>query len=228
LNTKIGGGGVGGLPSNPDQLKGLVDLQRLSAEIEKTKNEFANSAANRDMISGIAESAFQTIGQAIATKFTTNTGTPEEKAITVNEQPIDDGSVVQIVCPKCGVTMTAPADAKAVQCPQCSSVLDRVMKAGAKDLVRIREEPTPQPVPEPVVEPPAPVITESSKSSVVSEKDWVPLSPKIQHDVPAPVEAPMTPIPKEIRRILGTGADIPARENDLSGSTDIKQEKLVG
>jgi len=231
LNTKIGGGGVGGLPSNPDQLKGLVDLQRLSAEIEKTKNEFANSAANREMISGIAESAFQTIGQAIASKFTTNTGTPEEKSITVNEQPIDDGSVVQIVCPKCGVTMTAPADAKAVQCPQCMSVLDRVMNAGAKDVVRVREEPlavVPQPVPEPLAEPPVPSVVESSKSSVVSEKDWVPLSPKIQHDVPTPTEMTVTP-PKEIRRILGLGAtDAAVRENDLSGSTDNKQEELVG
>jgi len=234
------GGGIGGLPSNPDQLKGLVDLQRLSAEIKKTENEFANNAQNREMISGIAESAFQTIGQALVSKFTMNTGTPEEKSVNVKEQPIDDGSVVQIVCPACQTQMTAPADARAIRCPNCNNILDRAMTPEG-EILKIREKPAPQPQPTPQVEQqPQDMQPQtkkesasanyggSSKSEAIDEKSWVPLSPKIKTDAKPESDGngePMSPQPvPEIRRVLGPDASANSRETDLSGSTDITQD----
>jgi len=120
------GGGFAGLPTNSDQLHGVIDYLKATAEIKKTESEFADKAANRDLITTIAQSAFSSIGEAVASTFMQNAGTPDEKPVDLKEQPVDDGSVVNVQCPNCGQPMTAPKNASLIQCPTCGSKFERV------------------------------------------------------------------------------------------------------
>ena len=119
------GGGFAGLPTNTDQLHGIIDYMKATAEIKKTDQEYADKTANRELIMSLAQGAVKSIGEAVATVFIQNPGTPNEAPVTLKEQPIDDGSVVSVQCPVCGALMTAPKDAAAVRCPNCNSVFDR-------------------------------------------------------------------------------------------------------
>ena len=120
------GGGFAGLPTNSDQLHGVIDYLKATAEIKKTESEFADKAANRELITSIAQSAFSSIGEAVASTFMQNAGTPTEKPVDLKEQPVDDGSVVNVQCPQCGQPMTAPKNAPVIQCPTCGSKFERV------------------------------------------------------------------------------------------------------
>ncbi len=120
------GGGFAGLPTNSDQLHGVIDYLKATAEIKKTESEFADKAANRELITTIAQSAFTSIGEAVASTFMQNAGTPAEKSVDLKEQPVDDGSVVNVQCPNCGQPMTAPKNAPLIQCPTCGSKFERV------------------------------------------------------------------------------------------------------
>ena len=157
------GGGIGGLPTNPDQLRGLIDYTKTMGDIKKTEAEFAEKAANREMISNVLQTGLQSVGEAAAAVFMQNPGTPQQKPVTLPEQPVDDGSVVQIVCPNCGVNMLAPADAPAIRCPECNATFDRQMKVLDKpketpeappveekhEEMTVERTPAPTPVPEP-------------------------------------------------------------------------------
>lgn len=119
------GGGFAGLPTNSDQLHGVIDYMKATADIKRTEAEFADKAANRELISSVATNAVSAIGEAVAAVFMQNAGTPQEKPVTLKEQPIDDGSVVSVLCPQCGTVMTAPKNAPLIRCPNCNSKFER-------------------------------------------------------------------------------------------------------
>ena len=120
------GGGYAGLPTNPEQLHGIIDYTKAMAEIKKTESEFSDKAANRELITSLAQTAFQSIGEAAASVFMqTKPGASEQQSTTLMEQPIDDGSVVAIQCPNCKTTMTAPKGAVKVRCPVCNAEFAR-------------------------------------------------------------------------------------------------------
>jgi uncharacterized Zn finger protein (UPF0148 family) len=127
------GGGFAGLPTNSDQLRGIIDYTKAMADIKKTEGEFADKKANRDLIGTIAQSAFQSIGEAAASVFMQNPGTPQEKPVDLKEQPIDDGSVVLVECPKCGLPMSAPKNSPKIKCPNCGSEFSRVKQEITKE-----------------------------------------------------------------------------------------------
>jgi LSD1 subclass zinc finger protein len=130
LKDNVGrlGGGFQGLPTNTGQLHGIIDYTKAMAEIKKTEHEFADKAANRELITTLAQTAFQSIGEAAASAFMQNPGTPEQAPVSLPEQPIDDGSVVSVQCPTCKALMTAPKGAPAIRCPSCNSVFDRIQQ----------------------------------------------------------------------------------------------------
>lgn len=119
------GGGPGGLPSNPDQLRAYVEYMKVVGDLDKTKSEFADRAETKKLIETVATTGLKAIGEAMAATFVMNPGTPQAKSVEVQETPVDDGSIIKFMCPGCGVPIHAPAEARAVKCPQCGAIMDR-------------------------------------------------------------------------------------------------------
>jgi len=94
-------------------------------EISKTKSEFEDKAETRKLIATVAQTALQSVGEAIAATYIQNPGTPMAEEVAVRETPVDDGSVIQFPCPSCKAVISAPRDAKAIMCPNCKAVMDR-------------------------------------------------------------------------------------------------------
>jgi hypothetical protein len=228
------GGGIGGLPTDPEQLRGLIDYSKTMGDIKKTQMEFEDKTANRDMISNVLSTGLQSIGEAAAAMFMQNPGTPEQKPVTLDERPIDDGSVVQIKCPNpgCGTTMFAPANAPRIRCPKCNTEFDRETK--------IVEMPQPLAAPGPVVPEPAPVLHEEVSAPTEQppiQKEAVPQENSVPPEIPLPIEPQSHPNPhppdsgKDIgpmsRAILDDQAGVrpaggpsPVSETDLSTASE--------
>ena len=181
------GGGFAGLPTNSDQLRGIIDYTKAMADIKKTENEFADKKANRDMISTIAQTAFQSIGEAAASVFMQNPGTPQEKPVDLKEQPIDDGSVVMVMCPDCGIPMSAPKNSPKIKCPNCGAEFGRVKQ----EITR-----------EQAVEAEKRFLEKVEAEQAAANQIAVPAQPsQVETAKTAPVRLPTTPTP-----ILGPNA----------------------
>jgi hypothetical protein len=169
------GGGPGGLPQNPEQLHAYVDYMKTMNDIEKTRNEFTDKSETRKLIATVAQTALQSVGEAIAATYIQNPGTAQEQTIEVQEHPVDDGSVIQFQCPGCKAIISAPKDARAVQCPSGKTVMDKSGQAmGKEQLEKLQQEvleerkaatktpeipPDPQLPPSPIPKPEAPEST---------------------------------------------------------------------
>lgn len=150
---------IQGLPMHPEAIKGLVDLQKAYADIEGKKTEFQNNQENRQLIRDVVSTAAGQIGQAVATMLVQHPGTPQEQQFPTTETPLEDGSVVQTICPHCNSPVVHPANALAVVCPNCKQVFSRtpngqgiiqqtLSQAPVQDTVAIPEpQSTDQPAP---------------------------------------------------------------------------------
>jgi LSD1 subclass zinc finger protein len=190
------GGGYNNLPTNPEQLHGIIDYTKAMAEIKKTDAEFSDKKANRELITSIAQGAMQTIGEAVASAFMQNPGTPEQKPVELSEQPVDDGSVVTVVCPKCGVPMTAPKGAAKIKCPNCATIFERAAHektreeaAEAEKLFIARQ----RQIQQQAAEEAARAAAEASKQAAETERKETAKNEPIRPSVPQPVLGPDAP-----------------------------------
>ncbi len=117
-----------GVPLHPEAIKSLVDLQRVYGDIESKKAEFQNNQENRQMIKDVISTVATQIGQAVATTLIQNSGTPQEQVLNTTESKVDDGSVVQTICPNCQNPVFHPAGAPEITCMNCGSKFHRTIE----------------------------------------------------------------------------------------------------
>ena len=225
------GGGPMGLPSNPEQLHAYVDYMKTMADIDRTKNEFAEKSETRKLISTIAETGLKTVGEAIAATFIVNPGTPQAQEVPVRVNPIDDGSVIQFDCPGCGAKISAPADARAVMCPNCKSIMDRAGQqmnqeqlealqktVEAEQGVTAQEVSSEQQPPTPALQPPA-VVDPPSKKESPTPGELGPVS-RQTHQTPHKKEEVQADLPRQPEQ----PEQPPAEENNIIPSAQPSEQ----
>jgi LSD1 subclass zinc finger protein len=154
-------------------------------------------------------------------------GPEPQQPVNLQEQPIDDGSVVAVECPVCHALMTAPKGAPAIRCPQCNNIFDRVKAEKSSEEIEAMAKQA-QIEPETHPEQKAPPLPDSSTSPLRQEDlagmSQQPASSKSKSE--SKVDDALAPGPlSQTVMSKPSVAPVKSSENDLSSTGEQSTEE---